>query len=238
MQTFPPVMANADARHRYRDWSAPTVIVSDGAHSLPNEPISALIDWYEPHVEEWSSCALDETTLWFWCSEIGWASVHPLLAEYDWTFQGINVWDKGVATTLGKPNTTGAFPSVTEVCVQYVRDPAKAKFTTPIAVTNTWREPPVRGAARLRRASMRQKPLRLMERIIQASSEPGDTVWEPLGGPGCAVAAAYTLGRVSFYAETERDVFDLACERINAMSDAEDALREQRALFDKAMTED
>jgi site-specific DNA-methyltransferase (adenine-specific) len=40
-----------------------------------------------------------------------------------------------------------------------------------------------------------QKPLALLERIIQASSNPGDVVLDPFCGCGTAVAAAQKLGR-------------------------------------------
>ncbi len=40
-----------------------------------------------------------------------------------------------------------------------------------------------------------QKPLALLERIIQASSNPGDWVLDPFCGCGTAIAAAQTLGR-------------------------------------------
>ena len=40
-----------------------------------------------------------------------------------------------------------------------------------------------------------QKPLKLLERIIQASSNPGDLVLDPFCGCGTAVAAAQNLGR-------------------------------------------
>src|SRR5579863_2045115 len=40
-----------------------------------------------------------------------------------------------------------------------------------------------------------QKPLTLLERIIQTSSKPGDVVLDPFGGCGTATAAAQKLGR-------------------------------------------
>ena len=40
-----------------------------------------------------------------------------------------------------------------------------------------------------------QKPLELLERIIQASSNPGDMVLDPFCGCGTAIAAAHKLGR-------------------------------------------
>lgn len=75
----------ADALTRYAQWPAPTVIISDGAYGVsgfPGDPptIAELANWYAPHVAAWSRYSLPETTLWFWGTELGWATVHPVLA--------------------------------------------------------------------------------------------------------------------------------------------------------------
>ncbi|GCL39586.1 DNA methyltransferase [Sphaerospermopsis sp. FACHB-1194] len=118
----------ADALSRYVSWLSPTVIVSDGAYGLglfPGDPINTndLQAWYAPHIEAWSKYALPETTLWFWCSEIGWATVHPLLEKHGWLYRSFHVWDKGIGHIAGNVNskTIRRFPVVTEACVQYVR---------------------------------------------------------------------------------------------------------------------
>ena len=41
-----------------------------------------LADWYRPHIEAWSKYATPTTTLWFWNSEIGWATVHSTVSYY------------------------------------------------------------------------------------------------------------------------------------------------------------
>jgi len=119
----------ADAISCYVNWPPPTVIVSDGAYGLglfPGDPVnkSELQAWYAPHIKAWSEYALPGTTLWFWCSEIGWATVHPLLEKHGWQYRSFHVWDKGIAHVAGNVNskTIRRFPIVTEACVQYVRD--------------------------------------------------------------------------------------------------------------------
>ena len=54
---------------------------------------------------------------------------------------------------------------------------------------------PVNSQAKERLNYPTQKPVALLERIIQASSNPGDVVLDPFAGCGTAVAAAQKLGR-------------------------------------------
>ena len=299
------------------DWPSPTVIVVDGPYgvgSFPGDPVSheELAEWYRPHVTHWSARALPETTLWFWNTEIGWASVHPTLVEHGWEYRSCHIWDKGVGHIAGNANskTLRRFPVVTEVCAQYVRKvrvdakgssmtlkewvrhewersglpfykanaacgvknaatrkyltkchlwyfpppeafeqlaqyanehgrrsgrpyfildglrPAtahewarmRAKFHCDVGITNVWREPAVRGEERLKNVyksvHMNQKPLRLLEQIISASSDPLDVVWEPFGGLCSVAVAAVNTGRECHSAEILPEYFAAARERL------------------------
>lgn len=118
-----------DVLDLYNSWESPIVIISDGAYGLglfPGDPkdIQGLVAWYEPHVAKWSEHATPQTTLWFWNSELGWATLHPLLVEYGWSFVNCHIWDKGIAHVAGNSNTQTLrkLPVVTEVCVQYVKE--------------------------------------------------------------------------------------------------------------------
>jgi len=55
--------------------------------------------------------------------------------------------------------------------------------------------PPINSQAQERLGYPTQKPLALLERIIQASSNPGDVVLDPFSGCGTAISAAQKLGR-------------------------------------------
>jgi hypothetical protein len=117
-----------DALEAYERWPAPTAIVSDGAYGVrgfhgDTTGPAELVDWYRPHVEAWSRTAMPATTLWFWNTEVGWATVHPLLAAHDWEYVQLVVWDKGVGHIAGNVNgkTIRQFPVVTEVCAFYQR---------------------------------------------------------------------------------------------------------------------
>ncbi|EYF00221.1 Putative methyltransferase [Chondromyces apiculatus DSM 436] len=312
-----PTLVLGDALDHYGAWPSPTVIVSDGAYGVsgfPGDPPTpdGLADWYAPHVEAWSRRALPSTTLWFWNTEIGWALVHPLLAQHGWEYRTCHIWDKGIAHIAGNANTRTLrkFPVVTEVCAHYVREvkldaggvkvpmkawlrqewersglpigrtneacgvknaatrkyftrchlwycpPAEAferlvafanthgrpegrpyftvdgrrsltgeewaglrsKFHCEVGVTNVWHEPAVRGAERFKSEARalhgNQKPLKLLDRIIRASSDPGDVVWEPFGGLCSAAVAAFSAGRACYSAEIASHYHGLAVERL------------------------
>jgi hypothetical protein len=74
-------------------------------------------------VARWSAAAGPATTLWLWNTEIGWASVHPVLAAHGWDYVQLVIWDKGPAHLAGNVNgqTIRRFPVVTEVCALYQR---------------------------------------------------------------------------------------------------------------------
>lgn len=123
---------NTDSIDIYDEWPTPTVIICDGPYGIsgfPGDPAthSELPQWYEPHIKKWSEKAAPYTTLWFWNTEIGWATVHPTLEKYGWEYVSCNVWDKGLSHVAGNVNTKTIrrLPVVTEVCVQYVK---KAEF--------------------------------------------------------------------------------------------------------------
>lgn len=116
------------AERLYEQWNSPTCIISDGPYGVNGFPgdemkWASLAEWYEPHVKAWSARSTPQTTLWFWNTEVGWATVHPLLVNHGWEYRCCNVWDKGMSHVAGNANTQTLrkFPVVTEVCVHYVK---------------------------------------------------------------------------------------------------------------------
>lgn len=101
----------------------------------------------------------------------------------------------------------------------------RAKFSCEVGISNVWRSPAVRGHERLRGDGaclhMNQKPLKLVERCIAASSDPGDVVWEPFGGLCTAAVASAVLGRRAFAAEINPSFYKNACERLAQYDDAD-----------------
>jgi site-specific DNA-methyltransferase (adenine-specific) len=309
-------LSQGDVLDLYPQWPNPTVIISDGAYGIKGfagDLVSStgLADWYQPHIKAWTRAATPQTTLWFWCTELGWATVHPHLEAAGWEYRSCHTWDKGLAHAAGNTNSQSLrkLPVVTEVCVQYVKRPVfcvegrtlstqawlryewqrsglpfskaneacgvknaasrkyftpdhlwyfpppeafgrlvdyantfgkpegrpyfavegqsltavqwetyRAKFHCPLGVTNVWQESPVNGQERLKTGKKalhyNQKPLRLMERLVQMSSDEGDCIWEPFGGLCTASLAAYKLGRSAWAAEIKAPIYQAALERL------------------------
>lgn len=309
---------HADVRECYPEWETPQAIISDGAYgigSFEGEPktVDGLTEWYRPHVEAWSEAATAETSLWFWNTEHGWATVHPLLEEHGWTYRGCNIWDKGIQHIAGNSNTQTMrkFPQVTEVCVHYVKDaeftveretltaqewlrnewqrtgltfdaaneacgvadaasrkhlstdhqwyPPSSEMFTRLAdyanehgdpegrpyfsrdgetvlsgeewsrlrpmfdldagVTNVWNEAQLRGEERMDDANgetlhLNQKPKRLIRRILQTATAPGDRLWEPFGGLCTVGVVAHEEGRYCHSAEKADQYARVASRRL------------------------
>lgn len=114
----------------YDKWNSPIVIISDGPYGVKGfkgdlfSP-EGLDKWYEPHIAKWTEKSTPQTTLWFWCTEVGWATVHPILDKYGWEYRACNVWDKGIQHVAGNTNTQSLrqLPVVTEICVHYIKKP-------------------------------------------------------------------------------------------------------------------
>lgn len=128
----------------YDDWPEPTCIVADGPYGVAGFPgdlptVARLADWYRPHIAEWSRRATPQTTLWFWNTELGWATVHPLLEACGWDYRACHIWNKGIGHVAGNANTRTLrkFPVITEVCVQYVR---RAEFFSQAGESLTMQE--------------------------------------------------------------------------------------------------
>jgi hypothetical protein len=137
---------HGDALELCARWPAPAVIVSDGAYGVlgfdgDTAGAAGVPAWYAPHAEAWARAATPRTTLWFWNSEVGWAAAHPVLERHGWRYVGCNVWNKGRAHVAGNVNTATIrrFPVVTEVCVQYVREPTAGGLPLKAWLLSEWR---------------------------------------------------------------------------------------------------
>lgn len=105
----------------------------------------------------------------------------------------------------------------------------RSRFRCPHGVTNVWERNAVRGEERVttgtgkergsgvgRAVHLNQKPLDLMSRIIEATTDEGDVVWEPFGGLFTASLAARTLRRRAFAGEIDSTYYQYGVARFGA----------------------
>lgn len=324
------MLHQGDVRDVYDVWPSPNCIISDGAYGVrgfngDTTDEDGLVEWYRPHIIEWSKRSAPGTALWFWGTEVGWASVHSELKRQGWEYIQTIIWDKGISHIAGNVNgkTIRQFPVVTEVCALYQRrfemtvsgetldaqawlrhewrrsglplylsntacgvknaatrkyltadwlwywppghavaamasycnkhglesgrpyfsldgdrsvtstewDNARHKWQHVHGLTNVWSRAPLHDSERMkgsmRRSAPRvykptkastthlnQKPLELMERLVHATTLPGDVIWEPFGGLGTASVAAVAMGRRAYLAEIDPFFAELAAERL------------------------
>ncbi len=102
----------------------------------------------------------------------------------------------------------------------------RAKFRCPHGFTNVWRRSAVRGKERVKipggkAVHLNQKPLDLVQMIIEASSDPGDVIWEPFGGLFTGCVAARKAGRTAYACEIDPIYFRYAVERLQSDADAQ-----------------
>jgi site-specific DNA-methyltransferase (adenine-specific) len=97
----------------------------------------------------------------------------------------------------------------------------RSRFECPHGVTNVWERPALRDDERIKTADGRavhlnQKPLDLMDRIIEAASVPGEVIWEPFGGLFSAAASARRLARRAYAAEVDPTYYAYGLRRFTA----------------------
>ena len=96
-------------------------------------------------------------------------------------------------------------------------------------MTDVWRIPAVGLWEKQQGKHPTQKPLRLLYRIILASTNEGDTVLDPFSGSGTTGIAANLLGRKYIGIEQDEQFCELSLRRRQALDD--DKMRQK--LFDK-----
>jgi DNA methylase len=105
----------------------------------------------------------------------------------------------------------------------------RSKFRCPHGVTNVWERTALHGYERVttpegRAVHLNQKPLSLMSRIIEASTDAGDVIWEPFGGLFSATVAAMRLGRRARACEIDPTYYQFGVARLRAEARAPELL--------------
>jgi len=170
-----------------------------------------LPDWYAPHLDDVGRLCGDSATLYLWNTAEGWATLHPGIVARGWVFRVAIVWDRVSSAAAMGGGRVRWWPDCTEVCGFYQR--GAPPFSPAGGSGNVWRFGlPELGAERLRtgrtlapriatdrtaRESVHpcQKPLAFAERMVRASTRPGERVWAPFGGTCREAVAVETMAR-------------------------------------------
>ena len=94
----------------------------------------------------------------------------------------------------------------------------RSKFYCPMGITNVWKESQLRGKERLKihhkAIHLNQKPLSLIKRIIEITSDIGDVVWDPFAGLFTTAIASIELNRICYCAEINPEIYNVALDRV------------------------
>jgi DNA modification methylase len=83
-------------------------------------------------------------------------------------------------------------------------------------IQNFWNDiHPVTRTEKQKREYPTQKPVGLLERIIESSSQPGDLVFDPFCGSGTTLLSSYNLGRSCITSDLNLDALEIAVDRLN-----------------------
>ncbi len=164
----------------------------------------SLGDLYTGHLDDVGRLSAPSASLYLWNTSAGWAELHPLVLARGWTFRSLIVWDKMTTPSLIGWRSASTWCESTEVLGFYQRGDPPFSMTAP--TSNVWQVAPnsLRAeslksgnklAAKVGVGVMCDEPLLFAERMIRASTRPGDTVWVPCGGTLREMVAAERMAR-------------------------------------------
>jgi DNA modification methylase len=177
--------------------------------------VADLPEWYAPFLDDVGRLCAPSASLYVWNTAEGWATLHAGIVARGWVFAGLVIWNKrgGHPARLTAARAS-KWPDVTEVCGHYQRGDAHHANTYSGNVWSTDTANEMRKGERLYNGSTVrrtggggryyecreplhpcQKPLKFAERIIRASSLPGQRVWVPFGGTCREAVAAEWMAR-------------------------------------------
>lgn len=171
--------------------------------------------------EEWKRTGLLLSEANAACGVKNAATRKYLTKDHLWYFPPYEVFQKLVnyANNRGNPNGVPYFSldglqSLNKNQWQRLR----AKFNFEYGVTNVWDCSPVRGKERLKDGTEifhpNQKPKELIKRIILASTDIQDIIWEPFAGTATGCKVAQENDRFFYGAEIDKNYYEMALKRL------------------------
>jgi DNA modification methylase len=182
-----------------------TLAILDGPYGIGKAGwdkmgIEGLADWYAPHLARVSTLLAASASMYVWNTAPGLKRLDPVIRGLGWTWRADITWHKGGAqgALIGAARAS-TWPDITETCSHYQR--GAAYHQNPEQASNVWYLDPsneMRHGERLYTDDRKtrsttgyddrvplhpcQKPLLFAERMIRASTRPGERVLVPFGG--------------------------------------------------------
>lgn len=98
----------------------------------------------------------------------------------------------------------------------------KPKFNCPFGMTNIWNKNQLRGDERVKKGTKaihgNQKPLTLIQKIIEMSSDLHDVIWDPFGGLFTSAAACLESDRICYSSEIILQIYSEGVRRVSNLS--------------------
>ena len=193
-------VARAEAVYPSLEAGSVALVISDGPYGLSKAAWDrqrgedGLREWYRPHVEAWGRLCAPAASVYVWGTDDSASALRPLMREFGWTKRERIVWDKQRSIAAMNP-AVRPWANMFEVCDYYTRGTPHAE-KIPGALGNVWRTDLSSRDSETLKSDVTtysgpvgtnaihpcQKPLAFSDRIIRASSRPGDLVLEPFGG--------------------------------------------------------
>lgn len=176
------------------------------------------IAWMEPRLKQIHRVLKPTGSLYLHCDD---SACHYLSFALDAVFGPSNLRNKIVWKRTSSRNNALCYGRVADTILYYVKS-RRAPFYRAAggdANTDMWLD--IRPAAKRERVGYpTQKPEALLERIICASSQPGDIVLDAFCGSGTTLAAAQRLGRFWIGIDENPDACRIAQRRVDQVARA------------------
>ena len=199
--------------------------------------ISSYIDWCKAWIDECMRILKDNGTMYLMTAtqhmpylDIFASEKYHVLCRIVWTYDSSSVQSKKVFGSLYEPilmltksrNAHYTFnqsdilveakTGAKRKLIDYRKNPPQP-YSTEKVPGNVWNFHRVRYRMDEYENHPTQKPEALMERIIKASSNPGDIVLDPFSGSFTTSAVATKLGRYAIGIDLNRDYFEMGIRR-------------------------
>ncbi len=197
------------------------------AHSFEDRfpGIGAYIDWVRVRVEEMHRALKPTGSLYLHCDDHASAYLKLMLDEVFGieNFRNDIKWKRTSAhSVVGR-----SFGRVHDNILYYGKTEEADLKPTPEDVGDLWLDMPGPPPTKERVGYPTQKPLALLERIVKASSWPGDLVLDPFSGSGTTLVAAVRLGRRAIGMDQSEGACEVASRRLDKLA----GQAQQESLF-------